>query len=325
MNEQQNIQSETPVEYNTNLNNLNETPKPKKSHGGAIIIFLLVLIILGLVGYIAYDKGYLDKYLKKEETKEIENVETEIKDTNIIKALDERLDILNNYKANLVDPTPDLYKKLNTKDITDGEKLYSVLLYMYVNKKGIVDNINNYPNFTYEEFKKEHNLTDEDFDELAFNPYYDEDYEADKVLLFKSDDVKKLYKEVYGVEPTNTVVENHFPYFYYEKEYDSYFVVLNGGGACGIYFKQYNYKYTEDKDYAYIYTAVAYYNCEPYVYKDIELSKQVDEIPGDTFESAEEIVSSDYVKNNMDKLNKYRVVFKKDGNNYVFEKVEEVK
>ena len=39
----------------------------------------------------------------------------------------------------------------------------------------------------------------------------------------------------------------------------------------------------------------------------------------------DEKVDEEFVKNNMSKFNKYRIVFKKDGSNYTFEKVEEVK
>lgn len=326
MEEQKNIENNTPVEYNTNLNNLNETPKPKKSPVGGIIIALLVLVILGLVCYIAYDKGYLDKILNKNETKEEnkkeDNTEQDITDAKVKYELDYKIEVLKNYDADIVSPATPLFKNITAKEIPDGEKLNTVLLYLYNNKKGIIDDYTNYPNFTYEGFKKEHNLTEEDFDDMAlFQPYYDDDEEGNKLMYFKSSDVKKIFKEVYGYEPTTTIVEDELPEFYYEKDYDSYFVVISGGGTCGTYNTTYNYKYTEDKDYAYVYTTVAYYSCDPGVYSDIGIEKEVATIDMEKDEKVDE----EFVKNNMSKFNKYRIVFKKDGSNYTFEKVEEVK
>ena len=108
MNDQQNIQSETPVEYNTNLNSLNEYEKPKKNPTGGIIILLLFLVILGLTGKIAYDRGYLDKVLKKEktETKEEIKKDNNIKETKSEKEITDKATIDKiNEKANVFEFT----------------------------------------------------------------------------------------------------------------------------------------------------------------------------------------------------------------------------
>ena len=314
MNEQQNIQSETPVEYSTNLNNLNETPKPKKSHGGGIIIFLLVLIILGLVGYIAYDKGYLDKYLKKTDTKEeVKNEEKEITDTNTINTLNKKIDIINLYGLSLFGRSDDIYNNLSKQANTEEAKLYTVLFYLYNNKQYTQDSIDKYPDY-YDQFKKEQQITNEDFNEYPFAAAI-----TDTATVIKNDDVKKLYKEVYGIEPSNTKVLSDAPAFYYNEKNNGYYVIITGGGTCPTESIQYNYKYTEDNEKAYVYTAVVYNDCNEELFKDINRETSIADIDKETK------VDSEYVKNIMDKLNKYRIVFKKDGNNYVFEKVEEVK
>ena len=53
------------------VTNNDSQEKPKKSNGKKFIIFLLVLVILGVGGYAAYDKGLfdglIDKYIKQDE------------------------------------------------------------------------------------------------------------------------------------------------------------------------------------------------------------------------------------------------------------------
>ncbi len=317
MNEQNNIQSDTPVEYNTTLNNLNETPTPKKSPVGGIIIALLVLVILGLVGYIAYDKGYLDKLVSKEEAKEEQQVEEptekEITDQEVISSLDKKIEIINLYGKSIYGRSDDVYTNRSNKAYDEDAKLYTILFYLYNNKQFIQDSIEKYPDY-YEGLKEEDNVTDEVFDD---QPYFDA--LTDTATVIKNDDVKKLFKDVYGNEPTTTKVWDDAPEFFYNEKNDGYYVIIMGGGTCPTNLVTYNYKYTEDDNNAYVYIATAYNDCNKELYKDLDRETKISDLDENTK------VDSEYMKNVMDKLNKYRIVFKKDNGNYYFEKVEEVK
>ena len=64
--------------------NLNEKNKGRK--GLIVTIIILILLLLGSLGYIAYDKGYLDKLLGKEEP-----VKQEVKKEELVKGYEFRL------------------------------------------------------------------------------------------------------------------------------------------------------------------------------------------------------------------------------------------
>ncbi len=324
-----NIENNEKVEYNTNLNDLNNTPKPKKSYAGIIIIILLLLVVVALVCYIAYDKGYLDKFINKQETKEEnkqeikeENNEKEITDSATIKTLDDKLNILNNYGADWVSPASNLYKDITNKSMTDGEKLQTILLYLDNNNMFKKEERSKYPNLTGEQMKDIWGPSEEG--DVITDMYIGED--DNLYHLIEASTVKDYYKRLFGGEPSTTKVKNTYPTYYYEQAYDIYVQVTRGGGTCGTRMGQYNYKYTEDKQYAYIYTVVGYTSCMDDYYKDIDLEEVAVKanVPEDLENYVEQDIN-DVVKKNMDKFNKYRVVFKKDGDNYIFEKVEEVK
>ena len=153
---------------------------------------------------------------------------------------------------------------------------------------------------------------------MTATEYYTSDMD-DKFHIIKGSDVREVYKSIFGTEPTGVKVENQYPWYYYEKAYDIYLEVSKGGGTCGIDYAQHNYKYTEDNNYAYIYTANVYYSCEEYVYKDLEGKEKLLQ------KSEGQEINEKTVEDNLSKLHKYRIAFKKDNGNYIFDKVEEVK
>ena len=236
MNEQQNIQSETPVEYNTNLNSLNEYEKPKKNPTGGIIIAVLVLIIVGLGIYIAYDNGYLDKLIRKEEipagTPEPE------KDIDVFKE-----------KINKID-----FAQLINSEFTNSEhpridyKIASILNYVFENGKTKDLTLNE-----YYEMKK-------------CNDDYCKNYEVEPITIIDGETIKDYYKEFYGELPAshqyNSII-NVGGYIY--TDYDDglkYYIIkykqeLNGTGIIGYPIAydevaKYNEEYTEDDDYYYL-------------------------------------------------------------------------
>ena len=315
--EHKNIQTAEKVDLNSSLNSLNEYEKPKKSHTGGIIIAILILIIIGLVGYIVYSNGYLDKYLNKEEKQEEkQNAEKELTDNKAIVDLQKQQDVINLLGASSISPAPSYYKNVESKNIPEGEKLRTVIAYLDQEKKYTIEDPAKYPNVKGDGIMMNGNTLGED--EIDLEEFYYDEYEEGYHII-KASDVRELYKKVYGEELKETTAFNTYPWYYYEKGYDIYLMVSKGGGTCGEYYQQYNYKYTEDNDYAYIYTSLAYFSCEPDIYKDFEMREAIAKL------SMDNPVPEDFVQKNLDKLNKYRVVFKKDNGNFIFEKIEEVK
>ncbi len=302
---------------------------PKNFPVGTIF---LILILAGIVAAIYFNKDSLsnkkadepaqtvtEQESKEEDKKEEQQTgEKEITETAKINTLNEKVKALSNYKADLVSPAPELFKNISNKDMTDGEKLQTVLMYLDTAGKFTFGVPSKYPNLTGEIIKKDWDITST---EEAVELYLDED-EEEGYHLIKASEVNEFYKKLFGSEPSTTVVTNTYPNYYYEKAYDIYLRVARGGGTCGTEFASYNYKYTEDENNAYVYTTVAYSSCETDVCKDKDLKHEVAEFETDEDDTIIEEFDEKFVKKIMDKLDKYRVVFKKDGSNYIFDKVE---
>ena len=92
-----------------------ELEKPKKKKGVIIGFVLLILIILGLVGYILYDKGIIKLDAKKEKTETKEEVKEKPEETP------EELDINSDEVKELVEKY-----NLTTINLIDGRNLYSI-------------------------------------------------------------------------------------------------------------------------------------------------------------------------------------------------------
>ena len=94
-------------------------------------------------------------------------------------------------------------------------------------------------------------------------------------------------------------------------------VVVNAGfgGTCGDGTLTYDYKYTEDKNNVYVYSSFAYVkNCPYEVYKDLEMK--------DKYEAEE---SFELNNDNYKDFNKYKITYKKDKSNYIFDSIKVLK
>ncbi len=316
-----------------------EKTEVKKNNYSLIIIIALVFL-LGLgTGYLLTKKESLikkedSKIEKKEEVneykKELEKDEEEsstveekkeetnpnekiITDSYAIKSLDKKLEILNGYQADWVSPAPGLYRNIKNKDMKDGEKIYMILLYNDKNEKFTKATTNSFNNLTGE------NITGWDGTDNITELYINDD---DGMYHFMDKSkVEQEYKELFGNLPNTTKVINGYPTYYYEPNAKAYFQIARGGGTCGTYFYQYNYKFTEDESNAYIYTTVAYYSCDVEIFNDKKLKQSVGKVDIDENDTK---IEKNYAKEFKDELDKYRVIFKKDRDNYIFDRVEKL-
>jgi len=305
-----------------------ELKERKRKKASIINTIILIIIIAGLCTFIYIKRDVLFAGTKTEEkeeqkqdqktTEEPKTEEKEITETAKINTLEEKVKILSYYKADVISPAPDLFKNITNKDMTEGEKLQTVLLYLDEAGKFIYGVPNKYPNLTGDVLKKELDITST---QEAVELYLDED-EEDGYHLIKASVVNDYYKKLFGSEPSTTLVKNTYPNYYYEKAYDIYLRVARGGGTCGTEYANYNYKYTEDENYAYVYTTVAYYSCDSNICKDKDLKHEVAEFKTNEDDETIEEFDDKLIKSIMDKLDKYRIVFKKEGSNYVFDRVE---
>ncbi len=191
----------------------------KKTNKGLIgFVIVLVLLVLGMGGYIFYDKVLSkDKVIaKKEEKKQEENLSTEEK-----KTLEEKMQVIMQMDDSYDTPNRGLYYKKNSlavADMSSKERLFLAL-------KSIEPSV----------------------DELPMDPVED----GKKPYVLSEDKVKQAYKEMFGedssykaesvVERTNGVAHE------YNKENKTYEIYAQGvGGAFGL-----EYHYTIDHYEAY--------------------------------------------------------------------------
>jgi hypothetical protein len=265
MNEQQNIQSETPVEYNTNLNSLNEYEKPKKNPTGGIIVAVLVLIIVGLGIYIAYDKGYLDKIFNKSETKEKESaneVKERLIDTyigkNENKITDEAIITKINSKIEKMS-VPELIEEYRFEEysVQDGpheENVWYILDYSFdtYGKKVEKEHFNDYLGC---ECTADVQNEDGTISSCLCAPGRIKELE-----IVSKEDVLKVFKEIYGYETDKVYVQSYY------RDGGEYFPTLGNPVDNLIRYKfaeaslishfelvKANERYTEDDKYYHVY------------------------------------------------------------------------
>ena len=102
------------------------TPKTRKSKGPIFIIILMFLIILGLVGYILYDKGIIFKSNTetKEEVKDNTSNKPEEKKDNEVSKQDQKKELSNETKKqllNIIGLTENGYPRATVEDYSNRE------------------------------------------------------------------------------------------------------------------------------------------------------------------------------------------------------------
>lgn len=265
----------------------------------SVVIFLLSICVISLcLGIYANYRLIVitreNKELKEKEKDKVygvEEEETELIDEKVLDTIKRRQVVLKNYTSDDISSIKSrIYEKnQNSKDLLEEQKILAVLYTLFNNDKNYEElDRNKYPNIV-------------------------SNSEA-STLIIKMEDVNKLYTEVFGGKlDTNTKISNDS--FYYNAEYDVYVINAGFGGACSDGSLTYDYKYTFDSANVYVYSTHAYYkNCPYELYKDFNMT--------DKYDTVEPI---ELGENNYQDFYKYRITYKKKGNNYTFAKIEQIK
>ena len=272
----------------------------KKNQKGLVwLIVILIIMVLGLVGFIVYDK-----ILTKDNTTVSDNettttivtttqsdsiktydyvyVDNSIQDSDIKKALVivSNLGFLSNgYKWDFGEKT-----ELNYSDLTEKEKNAMVLSYLIMNKKGIYKGSNTYGD-TYK-------ISKEDFSDAIYNVFGNVDYKWAEEFIHNENIYTLTEEKDYEMdhEPTGR-----------EDDKDVY-ILLDS-------------KKTEEK----IEITVAYY----YMSYDEEVNNDGESIMIDNVydKNNNRICGEDDVKKHINELQQYKFVFEKNENNYTFDKI----
>jgi hypothetical protein len=227
-----------------------------------------------------------------------------------------------NNKLRLLNYDYSVYGNVNKEDIEDETKLYMVLSYLEDNG----DFIEISSDKIADQLTEDYILIGEEGNYDRYDVNSDGNY-----YYINHSTVKEEYKNIFG-EDLSVLKAAEYSY---EPNVDAFFAAPVWRGNCDQHLYSSITKYSEDKEYAYIYLIAGFANeCVGGVYKTPEeinnceydedgnskcniLSEQ------ETFDFDDGIIAKeDIIKNHADELNKYRFVFKKNGDNFIFEKVE---
>lgn len=268
------------------------------------IILIIAFLIIILLSYIAYDKGYI---FKKEDNNIKDNTpqEKEITDEDLIKKLNEKLDYLSNLDTDEVKSQPSIFNQ-NTQnsDLTDEQKITSIL-YTLVQEES---NFEEYSNEEYNEVFPEitaSGLTKEDFPKISAN-----------IVLEK-------VEEIYGEKPTNTKIDTvSCPTYNYNEKYKAFYIGSQCGGSYSNIARIYPYKYTQKEDSLYIYVSVGL----------IEFNSNLNEFIFYTnydkkteYQKSSSLNDLQITSANYQEFTKYKIKFIKKDNNYIFDSTENIK
>lgn len=306
MNEQNNIDPRI-TELN---NNINEVPKPKKSPVKGIIIVLQIIVIIGLVGYIFYNKD--NKETPKEEQKVVTDgsiesffgkKEKEITDKDVIAKIEEKDQKLDYYSV---------LQQIGVLVIKDDYRLIPMLEYLSTT-----------------DLVKDSNI--EEFNELMG---YDNSGEVENTIKkIDGADVSREFKNMYGYEPKElyviitfdgkTVFEsaatNGKDIFIFDRK-------ENPDGEIDNKVKRMNIKYTEDENYYYIYFNAGIVTPEATYYslrdQSFLMYNKIEKVKAKEIEQREQLKMDE---SNASDFSIIKVSYKKSGSDFYFDKVEYVK
>ena len=299
----QNLNSSQPVNNVVEEPKVSEPavePKQKKSKGPVIVIIFLILIILGLAGYIVYDK-FLSNDTKEPETKEEEKTTLkEVKDTELVE---------------------ELRSELVTKDNTHG---------LYYNQKITSDNSSDKRliGFNVRKYVDENNL--------KYNENVVEYGQTARLLLAVSKtDINEYMNNKYNTdinytytstEQYETLDGNGYPEIVADENNYNIISLNKGYGTDAV--KSKLVKAEEDENYVYVYDK--YVKCSTEAGWMGCVSSEDEVLGQESMVSCTEGITSekcpaqatwnnlvDYVLENMsDKLKTFKHTFKKQDGNY---------
>ena len=245
--------------------------------------------------------------------------EIEIKDTYILRDLNEKMSILHDTRE-----TGALMKK--------GGPKYFEAISLYQNRLSEIAKIAGIANSIIPDYPIGSNEIQSIASEQGYNKENTEAYLNTYREGYKAETLAKKYLDVFGEELVKGAAngQSYCPEFYYNSTYDFYYNASLGCGGTGpdvgLYYKN---KYTSDGEHAYVYVSVGTFSAEDnniycgiIDYSDSATSSS--ERPA-ICGSAVDGVEAKIDKTNYQDFSQYRFVFNKaDDGTYYFSKVEKL-
>ena len=245
--------------------------------------------------------------------------EIEIKDTYILRDLDEKMSILHDTRE-----TGALMKK--------GGFEYLEAISLYQNRLSEIAKIAGIANSIIPDYPFGSNEIQSIASEQGYNKENTEAYLNTYREGYKAETLAKKYLDVFGKELVKGAAngQSYCPEFYYNSTYDFYYNASLGCGGTGpdvgLFYKN---KYTSDGEHAYVYVSVGTFSAEDnniycgiIDYSDSATSSS--ERPA-ICGSATDSVEAKIDKTNYQDFSQYRFVFNKaDDGTYYFSKVEKL-
>lgn len=262
---------------------MEEIQEKKKGKGPVITIILLVIMILGLVCYICYDKGMIFSKKAEKETKTEEKTTTKEKEENVTFSDSELEKYVNYISPASYGPSELLYNidTVDAKSLSVSDKIKYIAGQVY----------------------SKHTSTS--------------DYSYD---IISEADVKSILEEIYGPNTYEKTTFNLGCGDYTLNENDkNYYSKTGCGGTTATYTSNVITGYKATKSKLEITTTYAFLDGETKaIYKDYNKTLSLDTYTGSMTEDSQ-VYLDNYVKNNKDKLNTLVYTFEStNGRNYYF-------
>lgn len=263
----------------------------KESNGKKLLVFILVAVLIVGAIYLAYTM-----VTKKAQTpKEEEEVAVEKLSTDYIVNLTLGISTVYNGVDVLYQNEKTTYEDLNLANILTTATRYVTA---------------------------EYNTA---FDNSLMEGLEKAGYKQRDCTFFKGEDIRKAVKELFGKEWNNSDAINteDFVYnYFYVEDFDVYVVKNNAGtsrvdNALGVDYKIIDTKKKKDKLETVIAVGYTYNNGKNVVYtKDAKQNKVIFKSDKDKYEIPDNLVNE---------FDQFTITFVKDGDNFVFEKIEKTK
>lgn len=266
------------------MKNQKEVVQKNKGKGFVLIIVFLVIIILGLICYICYDKGIFFENKEKSVPSTSSADKKNTNDESIIFSDSELEKYVNYISPQSIGPSALIYdvNSISAINLSAADKI-----------KYIASNI----------YSKHTSTADYQYDIVSEN------------------DVKNVVEEVYGSNSYERTTFNMGCDDYTFNEIDgNYYSHTGCGGTTATSAKNVIIDYKATKNKLEIITAYVFYDgTTKKIYKDFNMTNSLADYTGDNSTSEIELYLNDYIKNNKEKLNTIVYTFEStNGTNYYF-------
>lgn len=291
----------------------------KKNTGSILFIVLLIIVIIGLVGYICYDKGLFTKkeVVPKEKTAKTETI-----------SFKEARGILDDFGINYI----------SVKDYKKSGFYFEYL----------VSTIDSKENYSCDQLAKKDSKNWTKSDDY----YQSEDGyicpTKDKHPVYSYEEMNKKYKEVYNKElkkesfSIDGLGRCNLETYFYIKDIDGFIKIFIVGGCTTSPYEPIEFNVISDavkEDNTLTITAYI----DNFERKDLSITEKGfkihdEKIESDLYNEEDEdsenaeinaetntdIITNTVLESYLDKVNKYEISFKVDGNKYTFDSIKKV-